>query len=159
MGKRFLAETPWAQLPHLARYLLEYSVPTHCIGDSRFGILAYHEKSLMATAEQSSSSAGFLEILEDWMETYFAENPALTHWTGTSFQLLKRLNSDQLGSLAGVRNLSAQAISTGMSTLKAKGLPFDCDGSGMTRQWIIPRPAGRKAVALPTSATPSGLSS
>lgn len=147
------------ELPHFARFLLEYSIPTQCLGDSRFGVLAYHEKSLMATAEQSSDSSGFLEILEDWMETYFAENPAVTQWEGSSFQLLKRLNSDALGSLAGVRNLTGEAVNRGMSSLKSKGLPFECDGTGMTRRWIIKKPEGRKAVPLPTSPSATGLQS
>ncbi len=147
------------ELPHFARYLLEYQIPVHCISpSSRFGVLPYHEKSLLATAEHSSQSAGFLEIIEDWRETFFGENPLLPHWTGTSYQLLKKLNSDPLGSLAGVRNLSVNSIGAGLSTLKAKGLPFECDGDGLTRQWKIPRPTPRKGVELPVSSSPAGLS-
>src|SRR6478736_2076359 len=137
------------ELPHLARFLLDYRIPEHCIGSSRFGVMHYHEKSLLATAEQSSQSAGFLEIIEDWRQTFFSENTALNYWQGTSFQLLKKLNSDQLGSLAGVRNLSVNAIAAGLSTLKAKGMPFECVSDGLTREWRIPKPDGKKAEALP----------
>lgn len=146
------------ELPHFARFLLEYRPPEHCIGTSRFGVQHYHERSLLATAEHSSHSAGFLEIIEDWRETFFGENPSLPYWHGTSYQLLKKLNSDPLGSLAGVRNLSVNSIGAGLSTLKAKGLPFECDGDGLTRQWKIPRPAPRKGAELPVSFLSTGLS-
>ncbi len=145
------------ELPHFARFLLDYQTPEHCIGSSRFGVMHYHEKSLLQTAEQSSQSAGFLEIIDDWRQTYFSENPSLSHWQGTSFQLLKKLNSDQLGSLAGVRNLSVNAIAAGLSTLKAKGMPFECISDGLTREWVIPKPEGRKGDALPVSTAVGGL--
>jgi hypothetical protein len=145
------------ELPFFARYLLEYQMPAKCRGTSRFGVQHYHEPTLLATAEQSSYSAGFLEIIEDWRETFFGENPSLQYWEGTSFQLLKKLNSDETSSLAGVRNLSANAIGAGLSTLKAKGLPFTCNGDGLTRSWRIPKPDGKKADMLPVSTTLGGL--
>lgn len=145
------------ELPHLARFLLDFKIPEHCQGSSRFGIQHYHEKTLLATAEQSSHSAGFLEIIQDWRETFFHDNSTLPHWRGTSFQLLKKLNSDQLGSLAGVRNLSVNTLAAGLSTLKAKGLPFECFGDNLTREWLIPKPEPRKAVELPVSSSPGGL--
>lgn len=145
------------ELPHFARYLLEYKMPAHCIGNSRFGVQHYHEPSLLSTAEQSSYSAGFLEIIEDWRETFFSENPSLPHWEGTSFQLLKKLNSDPLSSLAGVRSLSVNSIGAGLSALKARGLPFECLGDGLTRVWRLPKPVARKATSLPVSTAPGGL--
>lgn len=144
------------ELPHLARFLLDFSPPEQCVGSNRFGVRAYQEKSLMLTAEQSSRTAGFLEIIEDWRETYFGENPTLPYWEGTSFQLLKKLNADQTSSLAGVRTLSADVIGRGLASLKAKGLPFEAHGDGLTRRWRIPRPLPRGAAELPVAA-PGGL--
>lgn len=145
------------ELPHFGRYLLEYRVPEQCLGNSRFGVKAYQEKTLMATAEQSSRSAGFLEIIEDWRETYFSENVGLPYWEGSSFQLLKKLNHDQTSSLAGVRSLSVDSIGRGLATLKSKGLPFEAFGDGLTRSWRIPRPTPRKNVELPVSNSKGGL--
>ena len=145
------------ELPHFARFLLEYQIPEHCRGSSRFGVRHYHEQSLLATAEHSSTAASFHEIVEDWRETYFAENPTLPYWSGTSYQFLKKLNSDPLGSLAGVRNLTTAAISAGLSSLKARGLPFEVLEGGANREWVIPRPPPKKAIALPVSTRAGGL--
>lgn len=139
------------ELPHFARYLLEYPIPEKCLGSSRYGVVAYHEKTLMVTAEQSSRSAGFLEIIEDWRETFFSENSSLQHWEGTSFQLLKKLNVDSISSAAGVRNLSVDSIGRALASLRAKGMPFEPITGGVTRRWRIYREKGRIAAPLPVA--------
>lgn len=142
-----------AELPHFGRFLLEYSIPEHCLSTSRFGIRSYHEKNLMLTAEQSSRSAGFAEIVDDWKQNYFAENPKLPCWEGTSFQFLRALNKDQLGSAAGIRSLTADVVSRQLATLRAKGFPLEIipqDTGG--RVWRIHRDELPSAVALPVKA-------
>ena len=73
------------ELPCFARYLLSYEIPEACRGSSRFGVKAYHEPTLLTTAEESSNTAGFFEILSDWQANYFAENKG-DFWEGTSYQ-------------------------------------------------------------------------
>lgn len=141
------------ELPHFARYLLDYTIPEHCISSSRFGVRSYHEKTLMVTAEQSSRSAGFAEIIADWKQTYFGENPAQPHWEGTSYQFLKALHKDQLGSAAGIRQLSADAVSRGLATLRAKGFPLEIiNHESGGRLWRIHREELPRAVPLPVKA-------
>lgn len=142
-----------AELPHFARYLLDYNIPEHCLSTSRFGIRSYHEKSLMVTAEQSSRSAGFSEIVEDWKQTYFGENPALPHWEGTAYQFLKALNKDQLGTAAGIRSLTADVVGRQLATLRAKGFPLEIIESPTgSRIWRIHREELPSATPLPVRA-------
>jgi hypothetical protein len=138
------------ELPHFARFLLDYMIPEHCLSTSRFGVKSYHEKVLMQTAEQSSRSAGLAEILQDWKQSYFGENPAQPFWEGTSYQFLKMLHKDQLGSAAGIRQLTADSTSRGLATLRAKGYRLDIstDEHG-SRIWKIYRDELPSAVALP----------
>lgn len=138
------------ELPFFARFLLEYEIPAHCQSSSRFGVKSYHEKSLMVTAEQSSRSAVFAEIIEDWKETWFSEHLSEHFWEGTSFQFLKALNKDELGAAAGIRSLSAEQVSRGLATLRAKGFPFEIiPGDRGSRTWRIHRKELPQAVALP----------
>lgn len=140
------------ELPHFARFLLDYVTPEHCLSEAaRFGVRSYHEKTLMQTAEQSSRSAGFAEILQDWKQSYFGENPTKPHWEGTSFQLLKMMHRDELGSAAGIRQLTADIVSRNLSTLRAKGFRLDVstNQSDGSRLWKIYRDELPSAVALP----------
>lgn len=152
--RRELQRVMREELPHFARYLLDYDIPAHCRSSSRFGIQSYHEKRLMVTAEQSSRSAGFAEIVSDWKQTYFGENPALPHWEGTSYQFLKALNKDQLGSAAGIRSISADTVSRQLATLRAKGFPLEIlTTEHGARLWRIHRDELPKATPLPVKAT------
>lgn len=140
------------ELPFFARFLLEYQTPPHCRSTSRFGIKSYHEKTLMVTAEQSSRSAVFAEIIEDWKDTWFAEHLSEQYWEGTSFQFLKALNKDELGAAAGIRSLSAEQVSRGLATLRAKGFPFEIlPGDRGSRTWRIHRNELPQATPLPVA--------
>lgn len=139
------------ELPRFARFLLDYEVPSHCVGTARYGVKAYHEPSLLKTAEQSSRTAAFTEILDDWIKSYFDESKD-EYWQGTAFQLLKALHKDPMASEAGLRNLTPQSVGQALAALKAKGtFQLTVDGSGFTRQWRVYRPGtDAKVVELPT---------
>lgn len=130
-------EGPW-----LARFLLEYQIPEQCLGSSRFGVLSYHDKTLLQTAEQSSRGAAFTEIIVDWSERYFAEH-AVEYWEGTGYQFLKALHVDDLAREAGLRSLSPTYVGTQLAALKAKGvLKMEANSVKQTRVWRIYRPEG-----------------
>ena len=85
-----------AELPYLARFLLDYQIPEHCISpDPRFGVVSYQEKSLVNIANQTSVSGAFGEIVEEWMRSYFMQQePQADKWEGTSLQLYKAILFD-----------------------------------------------------------------
>lgn len=139
------------EAPFLARYLLDYVTPPECVGDARFGVKAYHEVSLLKTAEQSSRTATFIEMMEDWRASYFSDHAAARNWEGTAFQLLKELHRDELMREAGLRQFSPQQLATQLSVVKGKGLEWlDARSGPLGRVWTIARPASVPGVPLPT---------
>jgi hypothetical protein len=137
--------------PHLARFLLDYSIPKEWVGTARFGVRAYHEESLMQVAEQSSRNAGALEILEDWRSNYFSDNPAKPSWTGTSYKLLKELHKDDLAREAGLRGITVSSLGQHLSALKSKGVAWiDSQTTATERLWTIRRADPVSAALLPT---------
>ena len=128
------------ELPYLARFLLDYSIPQHCRGSARFGVKAYHEPSLLETAEQSSRSAGFHEIVDDWAQTFFAEKTDLECWEGTAFQFIKVLHNGDMAASAALRSLTPETVSRQLVSLKSKGFRVENHSDRNTRVWKIFRP-------------------
>ncbi len=137
------------ELPYFARFLLDYQIEPQCLGDARFGIKAYHEPTLLQVAEQSSRTATFIEIIEDWTETYFKENPNVEYWEGSSFQFLRELNRNEDSREAGLRSLSLNTVGNQLSAIKAKGFPVTSIATGSFRKWRIMRPEPKKETPLP----------
>ena len=128
------------QLPYYLRWLLDYKIPDHCrTTDQRFGgIRSYIEPSLRRTAEQSSLTSAFWEIIELWKPLYREE----THkemWEGTSLELHRALSS-VIHSWAVLKNFPHGTISRQLSTLQSKGAHgIECDEglNGSPRRWKI----------------------
>ncbi len=147
---RELEATIEKELPYLARFILDFKAPQHVVGASRFGILSYHEQSLVKVAKHSSRSNSFLEILEDWKKDYFAEHK--DDWQGTAYQLLVALHKDA-AKAAAIRSLDASRVNQQLSALKNKGYPIHIVDSGDMRYWRIPRPALPGTRPLPVGAS------
>jgi hypothetical protein len=135
--------------PHYAAWLVQWQPPAYTQGSARFGTVPYHEESIVRSAEQSSRTSGFQEILTEWRNNHFAESAEL-FWGGNTLRLLRAITSDDLLKDA-LRNVSAQQFSSQLASLLGKGLEWlSCDGTGLQRQWKIARPETRPATALPT---------
>lgn len=129
------------EAPHLARFLLDYVAPEYCVGSSRFGVVSFHDSSLVKTAEQGSVTSAFVEILDDWRQTYFSEHTDLAFWEGSAYQFLKELHKDSAGTAAGIRNYTAKKIGLELAAIRAKGIagiePTNTDS--LVRTWRIHR--------------------
>jgi hypothetical protein len=76
------------ELAYFARYVLDYVIPEKFLGDTRFGIKAYHDESLVESSYHNSGSASAQEIVHDFMTEH--NKVAETHeWSGTASQLLR----------------------------------------------------------------------
>lgn len=138
------------EAPYLARYLMDYRPKDEVVGTSRYGVKAYHDEHLLLTAEQSSRSAGFLELLEDWRNVYFSERPEVKVWEGGALRLLKELNRDELNREVGLRGMNPNSVNQHLSALKSKRLEWlDADGTTGGRIWRIKRPAPVESKHLP----------
>lgn len=129
------------ELPVLARFLLDYKIPDHCqSSDPRFGVSCYLEESLVNTANQSSVSGTFSEILEEWQRAYFTERePHAQTWEGTALQLHKSILLDPTLSEA-MKPYNVQAVGRMLVNLASKKV-FDIrvGGDERRRVFTIPR--------------------
>lgn len=121
---------------HLCRWLLDHKIPEDLQGNSRFGVIHYAEPSLLETANQSSHTAGFHEILEDWKNDYFVANPKAKYFEGTAYQLRKQLVLDPTA-VDAVRAFDVNAIGRHLATLKSKGVKLEAFSRGDLRYWRI----------------------
>lgn len=80
------------ELPYFARYLLDMEYPAFTLSkDPRFFVSPYHETTLTTSANHSSSSSAFSEILEDFLSEFFIRFPEKDDWQGTSLHLQKQI--------------------------------------------------------------------
>jgi hypothetical protein len=83
------------ELPYYGRWLLDWDIPKDLLGDSRFGIKAYHDIDLVEVGRQSSSNAMLKEILDDWRQFYFSkQEPEASFWEGNCYQLGRMMMLD-----------------------------------------------------------------
>ena len=130
------------ELPYFARWLLDWEPPAEVISpDHRYGVRAYHEPSLFREAQHSSRSNGFSEVMQDWAETWFHDHPTEKSWSGTAYQFLKLLSSEE-ASRAALRSLTADVVGRNLAALKGKGWPITCDEKS-GRVWTISNPKNR----------------
>jgi hypothetical protein len=147
------------ELPFLGRFLMDWVIPPHCIADNpRFGVKSYLEKSLLDSANRSSVSGAFGEILEEWMRSYFMEqNPEADKWEGTSLQLYKAIQLDH-SLLEAMRPFNVQNVGNHLLNLISKNVfKISVSGDENRRLFTIlrdevrfPRP---KKIAVPTTVT------
>lgn len=126
------------ELPHLCRYLLDWVIPDHCLGPKRFGLVPYHEPSLVESARLNSSTSGFAELLADWMKDYFTvREPKAEFWKGTALQLQKEFLLDPTAQVA-VRPYTIDLIGEYLGALMAKdAFKIESTFEGETRIWKI----------------------
>lgn len=128
------------ELPVLCAILLKWEIPPHVrSGETRYEIRAYHEPSLLTTAQQSSPLAAFDDILTDWRDEYFKSNPKKLIWEGSVIQLQKEILLDPTSEMA-MRSYSLDAINRALSGLKSRGYPLELQDRNGKRVIRIPRP-------------------
>jgi hypothetical protein len=79
------------ELPHLARWLIDWEPPAEVERDSRYGYKAFQEGSLLDKTYQGSPTASFKEILIEFLALYFQNEPKAEYWEGTVSMLLRNL--------------------------------------------------------------------
>lgn len=128
------------ELPAFARFLRDHEPPPHCQGDVRFGVKCYHHAALIETARQSGNTAGFIELLERFLRSWFS-NPGQDDWTGTATDLLAEMMADESTKHVAAKYTPDQ-IGRRLGQLKSQGYPIDYGrqaGGNRTRTWVIQR--------------------
>lgn len=118
------------ELPYFARFLLDMEYPAHTLSvDPRFFISPYHEATLTTSANQSSNSSAFSEILEDFLSEFFIREPGADFWEGTSLALHKQLLAEPAYEQI-LRPYTSQTMGRLLSGLIGKGIFDISDGEG-----------------------------
>ena len=78
------------ELPNFCRWLQDWEIPEHLVGDPRFGIVAYHDPYLKDASAQGETSFAFSELLDEFRVRYwrFKEEK---FWEGSATMLLSTL--------------------------------------------------------------------
>lgn len=129
-----------SELPNLAQWLTEWTIPARLIGESRYGVLSHHETSLMDKAHQGGKSAPFKEILLDFLTRYFADNKDASEWRGSVTQLMRFLLADPLNDTI-MRQMRLEQVNRYLESLSREGV-ITCsvvNGQRKTRLWVFPR--------------------
>ena len=130
------------ELPNFARWLLEWNPPPETKGESRYGVKCYHHAELIQAAKHSTRSAGFAEILEeflqDWNEPVFE---------GTATRLLRHImEDDSLKSL--VSRMTADSVGRNLSKLASSDWGVRMENrreNQRGRVWTIQNPFFKKS--------------
>lgn len=128
------------ELPYLLRFITDYEYPEHVERDTRFGIKAHHEESLVSQAHQTSKSAPFREILIEALEEFFKDNPEAPDWRGTVSRLIMQIHVNPMREHV-VRTLRLEAVSRYLEAIEKDGT-LRCRtemGALNTRTWVFDR--------------------
>ena len=125
------------ELPYFARYILDYEIPAE-LREQRFGVKPYHEPSLVSTAQHSSRTAGFNELLDDWTNTYFnVLSPVAEFWKGTAHQLHQALVANNA---PGTVKVTPDGVGRMLSAMKNRpGSTLKNSTDGKLRHWTLSR--------------------
>lgn len=141
LPKEQMEEMLARELPHLARFLLDYQIPPQCLADDpRFMVREFHEPTLISTANQSSPTGTFAEILVEWQSQYFGtQNPFQTEWKGSSFHLYRDMSScPELQD--AMKAFPAKTVAQLLVSLAAKKtFDISVEGSEISRVFTIRR--------------------
>lgn len=129
-----------AELPEFAQWLMTWEVPAEYIGESRFGVRAYHEPSLLDKSHQAGRSAPFKEILIEALDRWFKDNPKAEEWKGSVTALMRLISSNPLDESV-VRSMKLDSVNRYVESL-AKENVLDVrseNGAHKVRLWCFKR--------------------
>jgi hypothetical protein len=101
-------------------------------------VRCYHHAALIETARQSGNTAGFIELLERFLRSWFSD-PSLSDWTGTATDLLAEMMADESTKHVAAKYTPDQ-IGRRLGQLKSQEYPIDYSrqsGGNRTRKWVI----------------------
>lgn len=108
-----------AELPHFCRWLLNWQAPSETQGTWRYGVVEYHEASLLQAAKERGRAHEFKEVLESLMDEYFEANDKETEWKGTATELYRLLaTTDTTREL--IRRMSPTIVGRGLAKLTSR---------------------------------------
>jgi hypothetical protein len=140
-------------LPKICRLLLDWKIPDCVKKDARFGVAAFHDKSMLEQSAQTGRASLFKEVLVEALANYFASRPGELEWRGTVAQLFRFLSDTSAsGGVSDpvVRTLKIESVNRNLEQLqREKCLDIEAvSGPKNTRVWVIKRFEGAPRLEL-----------
>lgn len=128
-------ETCEREAPFLARYLMDYKIPTELEFDQRFGFKSYIHKGLETFSLDNGPHAYVLELVELFNDLMFSKEGVPT-WEGTSTELLKELGTLD-GSNSFLKGVDAVRIGLSLTHYNNKNVDWL---EKKSRRWVLKNP-------------------
>ena len=122
-----------AELPAFARFLLNWEIPEELVGESRYGIKAYAEPSLVDLSRFGSRSYGFYELLQ----VFFKHQPKDQAWTGIATDLFTELLAESGGIAEIAKRYTHIQFGRELGKLMSAGYPISQQRTAQGRVWTI----------------------
>jgi hypothetical protein len=112
-----LEQTITDELPHFARWLLDWDVPPEIDAASRFGVKSYIDETIASAAYDNSSRSSVAELVEFFVKRVREVNDSLTIWKGTLTEFQVTLHDINNGRSVGMSN-NLEFVRRGMATME-----------------------------------------
>ena len=135
-----LEETIREELPHFARWLLDWEVPKEVKGDARFGIASYIDRKIESAAYDNSSRSTVAELVEFFVKrardhyTEPAWRGTLTEFQGCIHLFNNGRNIGVSGNMEFVRRGFLVLEETSKGNKKSRPIKSIGSGQGKTRE-------------------------
>ena len=130
------------ELPHFAKFLLDWKIPKEIEDFGRFGIVSYIDETIASAAYDNSSRSSVAELVEFFSKRCRALNPDMTIWQGTLTEFQVALHDFNNGRGVGMSN-NLEFVRRGMSTMEEASRnnkhlrPVKAHGQGGGKIWEI----------------------
>ena len=131
-----------AELPHFARWLLDWEIPEELQDYSRFGIVSYIDESIANAAYDNSSRSSIAELVEFFASRFRAYNSERVEWRGTLTEFQATLHELNGGRTVGMSH-NLEFVRRGMVTMEEAYKantdlrPVTSHGHGGGKLWTI----------------------
>ena len=130
------------ELPHFARYLLDFDVPKGVRDVGRFGVQSFIDPSIAEAAYDNSHRSAIAELVEFFVKRCREMNDQIKLWRGTLTEFQVTLHDFNSGRSVGMSQ-NLEFVRRGMSTLEEAGRvntrirPVRSVGHGGGKVWEI----------------------
>jgi hypothetical protein len=127
------------ELPHFARWLLDWQPPKELSGSKRFEVASFHDESVLDKANQSSPTTAFEVLVLKLMQIYFKDKPNVKEqqWRGDIWARSELIASVLPSAANQYKGTALNSLLTKIAR-SSRQLKVRKDGN----DWIIERPEG-----------------
>ena len=105
------------ELPHFARWLLDWELPTELEAFSRFGVVSYIDECIASAAYDNSSRSSIAELVEFFADRFRKYNTDKKVWEGTLTDFQVTLHDLNTGRSVGMSH-NLEFVRRGMITME-----------------------------------------